>query len=224
MSKLLVQQLHDANPQHLERNIGSECNAFLDKLIDLLRANRHLAYRVCKTAGETGKVIPFGFQPRDVVGLDGKTYHCVGLSHDAVWCDGNLYDVIGSANHTEAPIFDSRGERIKGVPRWDAIPEHHWRPNNPPLRSPAVIVQPRPKVLPKGEAFAKLQALNAFYQAPEGLQRPGGLVIHDSEGRSVADMEAIAQWFYQIVVDGVPLEDVFTQIRASHEWQSKHPQ
>jgi hypothetical protein len=40
----------------------------------------------------------------------------------------------------------------------------------------------------------------------------------------VADMEAIAQWFYQIVVDGVPLEDVFTQIRASHEWQSKHPQ
>jgi hypothetical protein len=80
-----------------------------------------------------------------------------------------------------------------------------------------------PAVLPKGEAFAKLQALNAFYQAPEGLQRPGGLVRHDSEGRSVADMEAIAQWFYQLVIEGVSLEDVFTQIRNSHEWKSKHP-
>jgi hypothetical protein len=79
-----------------------------------------------------------------------------------------------------------------------------------------------PKILPKGEAFARLQALNAFYQAPEGLQRPGGLVLSDRDGRSVADMEAVAQWFYQLVVEGIPLEDVFTQIRASHEWRSKH--
>lgn len=222
MSKLLVEQLHDANPQHLERNIGSECNAFLDKLIDLLRAHRHLAYRVCKTAGETGKVIPLGFQPRDVIGLDGKTYRCVGVSHDAIWCDGNLFDVIGAANHTEQPIFDSAGKQIKGRPVWDAIPEHHWRASNPPLKGEPVVINPPRKILPKGEAFAALQALNAFYQAPEGLQRPGGLVTPDSEGRSVADMQAIAQWFYQLVVEGVPLEDVFTQIRASHEWQEKH--
>lgn len=85
---------------------------------------------------------------------------------------------------------------------------------------------PRPNVgtiLPKGEAFAALKALNAFYQAPEGLQRPGGLVIPDQEGRSVADMEAIAQWFYQLVIEGIPLEAVFSQIRNSHEWKSKHP-
>jgi hypothetical protein len=86
----------------------------------------------------------------------------------------------------------------------------------------AAVCPPVPQVLPKGEAYAKLQALNAFYQAPEGLQRPGGLVIPDSEGRSVADMQAIAQWFYQLVVEGVSLEDVFAQIRNSHEWREKH--
>lgn len=111
-------------------------------------------------------------------------------------------------------------------------PEPMWGAFSDPVASSgawvhpmAVMLEPEPvksKILPKGEAFAKLQALNAFYQAPEGLQRPGGLIIHDSEGRSVADMEAIAQWFYQLVVEGIPLEDVFTQIRSSDEWRSKH--
>lgn len=86
-----------------------------------------------------------------------------------------------------------------------------------------VVAHPMPKVLPKGDAFARLTALNAFYQAPEGLNRPGGLVRPDAEGRSVADMEAIAQWFYQLVIEGVPLVDVFSQIRRSDEWRGKHP-
>lgn len=90
---------------------------------------------------------------------------------------------------------------------------------NPTEHGNRVVQVPQPsKTLPKGEAFALLQALNAFYAAPEGLQRPGGLVI---DGK--ADMEAIAQWFYQMVIEGVSLEDVKTQIRASHEWRSKHP-
>lgn len=80
----------------------------------------------------------------------------------------------------------------------------------------------RPPVLPKGQAFSLLVALNNFYAAPEGLQRPGGMIRHDDEGRSVVDMEAVAQWFYQMVVEGFSLEDVKTQIRASHEWRSKH--
>ena len=75
-------------------------------------------------------------------------------------------------------------------------------------------VPPRIPILPKGQAFAALKALDAFYRAPEGLQRPEGIG---------GDMEAIAQWFYQMVIEGVSIEDVFTQIRASHEWRSKHP-
>lgn len=73
---------------------------------------------------------------------------------------------------------------------------------------------PVPKILPKGEAFALLKALDAFYRAPEGLQRPEGIG---------GDMEAIAQWFYQMVIEGILLEQVFTQIRASEEWRRKHP-
>lgn len=82
---------------------------------------------------------------------------------------------------------------------------------------------PAPVILSKGEAFARLTALNAFYAAADGLQRPGGLIRFDDQGRTIADMEAIAQWFYQMVVEGVSLEDVFTQIRSSEEWRSKHP-
>lgn len=81
---------------------------------------------------------------------------------------------------------------------------------------------PATKVIPKGEAFTLLSALNAFYASPDGLQRPGGMVRPDSEGRSVADMEAIAQWFYQLVIEGVSFDDVKAQIRNSQEWKDKH--
>lgn len=82
---------------------------------------------------------------------------------------------------------------------------------------------PAPRILPKGDAFALLKALNTYYQSPEGLQRPGGMVVPDMEGRMVADLEAMAQWFYQLVIEGVSLDQVITQIRRSGEWQAKHP-
>ena len=110
-------------------------------------------------------------------------------------------------------------------PGWIVDPEARYKhsdahdPNDHGLERPAHACPPVPKFLAKGEAFAKLQALNVFYGAPEGLQRPGGL-IRDGQ----ADMEAIAQWFYQMVIEGVSLEDVFAQIRASHEWRVKHGQ
>jgi hypothetical protein len=81
----------------------------------------------------------------------------------------------------------------------------------------------QPNVLPKGEALTALEALNAFYAAPDGLQRPGGLVRPDREGRMVADMEAIAQWFYQLVIERRSPADVYAQIRSSDEWKGKHP-
>lgn len=83
--------------------------------------------------------------------------------------------------------------------------------------------KPAPSLaLSKEETHALLNALNAFYAAPEGLQRPGGLVRYDAEGRTVADTEAMAQWFYQLVVERKSLDDVKAQIKQSHEWQEKH--
>jgi len=78
-------------------------------------------------------------------------------------------------------------------------------------------------VLSKPDAYAALQRLNAFYASQDGLQRPGGMVRHDDEGRTVADVEALAQWFYQMVVEGVSWADVEAQIKAHGEWRDKHP-
>jgi hypothetical protein len=223
MSLEIVREVDRRYPQLLQTNTGANCHQFTQYVIEHLRAAGHLAYLMCKTRGE-GQYIPFGFQPRTVTGLDGKPYVCTGVSHDAIWCDGNQFDTIARANDGDDPIIEN-GVRLTGIPVWNAIKPEFWRPSNPPLKEPPVSTQPAPTqgVLPKGESLMVLKALNAFYQAPEGLQRPGGLVIHDHEGRSVADMEAIAQWFYQLVIERVSLEDVFTQIRNSHEWQSKHP-
>lgn len=216
MSLHLSRQVNSENPHLLQANVGATCYAFTLKLIDKLRAEGHEAYSMCKSPGE-GQYVPPGFQLRDVIGLDGNTYRCSGVSHDAIWCDGKQFDTISSANDEEHPIFTDSGAQIVGQPVWNEIPERFWRPQNPPLKdavAPPAPPPPRIPILPKGEAFARLKALDAFYRAPEGLQRPEGIG---------GDMEAIAQWFYQMVIEGVSLEDVFTQIRASHEWQSKHP-
>lgn len=91
-------------------------------------------------------------------------------------------------------------------------------PGATPTSTPQPVPPPS-KILPKGEAFAALTALNRFYAAPEGLQRKGGLIREDN---GEVDTEGVAQWFYQIVIEGVPLDAVFTQIRNSQEWKDKH--
>ena len=234
MSLEIVREVDRKFPNLLQTNTGASCHQFTQHLIEHLRAKNHLAYLMCKTRGE-GQYTPFGWQPREVTGLDGKTYICTGVSHDAIWCDGNQFDTIARANDSDDPIFNDDGSRMTGLPVWNAIPPEFWRPQNPPLKQAPVTNQPipnpgtnipnpgTPRILSKGEAYAALQALNAFYMAPEGLQRPGGMVRPDNSGRMVADVEAMGQWHYQLVVEGVSLEDVFTQIRGSAEWKSKHP-
>lgn len=227
MSLEIVRHVHAQHPELLAENLGRTCHQFTLHVIDQLRAADHFAFLMCKTRGE-GQYIPLGFQPRDVIGLDGKTYRCTGVSHDAIWCDGKQFDTIIAANESDHPLIVD-GKRVHASPTWHEIPERYWRPQNPPLRQSNTTIptpgtnEPTLGVMPKGEAFAALQALNAFYAAPEGLQRPGGLTLPDRDGRMVADMEAIAQWFYQIVIERVPLDAVFTQIRNSEEYKSKHP-
>lgn len=161
------------------------------------------------------------------VGLNGKRGDPKNLSMDAL----NVLDPDDGPGHTPNGVKCWVVDVIQGAggptpkPIWNAFTDPvastgAWVTPGPAITPPE---PPRSKMLPKGEAFAALKALNAFYQAPEGLQRPGGLVLPDGEGRSVADMEAIAQWFYQLVIEGIPLEAVFAQIRNSQEWREKHP-
>lgn len=135
MSLTIARRVHDKYPHLLQRNTGADCHQFTQHLIEELRAANHIAFLMCKTAGE-GQYIPFGFLPREVKGFDGKTYICTGVSHDAIWCDGRQFDTIGNANDGPDPF------PTPGVPVWNPIPEQFWRPNNPPLKSDPVVVQP----------------------------------------------------------------------------------
>lgn len=242
MSQQIVEQVSREHPELLQQNTGSACYQHTVFLIQRFRALGHSAHLICKTQGE-GQYTPPGFVPFDTVGFDGKGYRITGVSHDAIYLDGLQYDTLGSANEHERPIYripgsidvsfdPATGPQIRAFPVWNPIPKAVWRAWNPPLlvdgipSAPPPAPQPepsRPPVMSKGEAYAELQALNAFYAAPEGLQRPGGMVRFDDQGRPVADVEALAQWFHQLAIERVPRNVVYAQIRNSDEWKSKHP-
>ena len=147
MSLELVRQVNAQHPRLLQTNLGSTCHEFTVKLIALLRSRGHKAYHVCKTAGE-GQYVPPGFRPRIVKGLDDKDYTVTGISHDAIWVDGQQFDTIAQANDGEEPLFytdgSRAGQRMEGVPVWNAIPSRHWRANNPPLKEDLVDPNPKP--------------------------------------------------------------------------------
>lgn len=136
MSLELVRQVNAQHPHLLQTNLGATCHEFTVKLIALLRSRGHKAYHVCKTGGES-QYVPPGFQPRIVKGLDNKDYTVTGVSHDAIWVDGQQFDTIAQANDGDEPIFytdgSRRGQRMEAIPVWHAIASQHWRARNPPL-------------------------------------------------------------------------------------------
>jgi hypothetical protein len=68
--------------------------------------------------------------------------------------------------------------------------------------------------------LAEFGHVNTFYAAPEGLKRPGGMVI-DTAVPVQADIEAMGQWGYQLA-KGATVGEILSQIRASEEWKQKH--
>jgi hypothetical protein len=98
---------------------------------------------------------------------------------------------------------------------WHNPTEHAAAAQAPP---PAAKIKPREQFY-----FENLQ-LNAFYASQAGLQRPGGMVKHDQEGRAVADVEAMGAWAYDLML-GATVQDCIKAIRQipGGEWQQKHP-
>lgn len=78
----------------------------------------------------------------------------------------------------------------------------------------------------RGEFLSFLNWLDAFYRAPEGLQRPTGLLIN-----AHPDFEGIAAWGFDVYLNarqlGASVEiaqaDVIRAIQQTDEWRSKHP-
>jgi hypothetical protein len=132
MSLEIVRQVNAQHPELLQQNINSTCYQFVVYVVEALTAAGHRAYLMCKSPGE-GQYTPPGFVPRDVVGLDGKTYPCSGVSHDAIWCDDQQYDTIARGNDSPNPIYNEDGSQMTGEPAWNEVPSEYWRPNNPPL-------------------------------------------------------------------------------------------
>ena len=75
--------------------------------------------------------------------------------------------------------------------------------------------------MPDQASFSRdFRSVNEFYGSPEGLQRPGGMVI-DRDGIPTCDVEAMQQWGWQLS-QGTPLSSILQQIRQSDEWRTKH--
>jgi hypothetical protein len=83
-------------------------------------------------------------------------------------------------------------------------------------------------VVDRGEFYNMLLQLDAFYRAPDGLQRPEGLAFADPIR---ADLEGVTAWGFDVYLNrrenGATPEqawhEVERQIRQSDEWKSKHP-
>lgn len=170
-------------------------------------------------------VTPPGFVSFDVALLrpDGQqqVVHIGGVGMDAAWHLPTMRQVKVIANSTA----NEPGPHEHGPARLTpyVIEPQYYRWHNPPVPQfgagkpmprPVPVPGPVAGVLPKPEAFAFLKALDAFYRAPDGLQRADGLC---------PDVEGVAQWFYQGVIEGKSIEDVKAQIRQSDEWRAKHP-
>jgi len=149
----IVRKVSEEHPELLPTNLGHTCYRHTVLLVEKLRHLGYDAHLMCKSPGE-GQYVPPEFAQRTVTGLDGKEYPCSGVSHDAIWCDGKQYDTIGSANEHDRPIYRRRGEpnwsfspddgpQIIASPAWEAVPDHLWRNNNPPLTDD-VVVLPHP--------------------------------------------------------------------------------
>ena len=80
--------------------------------------------------------------------------------------------------------------------------------------------------LTASEMSDTLQWLDRFYAAPEGLQRPTGIIVNGK-----VDFESIANWLFRNYLQArshgaspeEARESVAKQIRESDEWRQKHP-
>jgi hypothetical protein len=203
------------NPTWLQENVVSKVFKYLTAVKDALKDENYDVAYVGKTASESGYT-PQGFQPQTING-----HRIVKVSHDALWVNGKQYDFAASGNDSEQPIFDSNGAPVRATAVANAIPQEYWRKENPPVYDltvgePEKPQAPMPKLKDRETFYKELKEVNAFYAAPEGLRRSGGMVINDQ-----ADVEALGAWGYNLML-GKTVEECKAEIRNSFEWKAKH--
>jgi len=164
------------------------------------------------------------------VACNGKRGNPNDLSDDALNC---LCDESESAGRTPdgkpCVVIDVIGGAggPNPTPTWAVFttsPEANgaWvKPGAAPI-PPTPPTPPQPVLKPREQFYAELGQVNDYYAKPEGLQRPGGMVKHDTQGRVIADVEALGSWGYDLML-GATVAECIKKIRHSDEWKQKHP-
>ena len=138
----------------------------------------------------------------------------------------NVADMINGAGAKDASIGGAVKERrpnnrwVKPQKMTDEQMKYLVAGTAPPPPQPAPVVPGRE------EALDELKWLDAYYAAPEGLQRPNGLSLNGKP-----DFEGVAAWYLDVYqqarIKGKSRADAraayVKDIRHSAEWQAKHP-
>lgn len=135
-----------------------------------------------------------------------------------------IFDLVrnGGAS-TASPIFESHGYATSPV---DLIDAPAYDAGGVPAPTPPPAPTPTPGAISREEFYRRLGEVDAFYSAPEGLQRTGGMVIvREINGvmTLAADVEALGAWGFDLL-HGATVEECKARIRAipGGEWQQKH--
>jgi hypothetical protein len=221
---LASRQADQEVPSRLQTNRNVDCFEHTTRVLAILTGQGLQAAYVGKTSGEGQFHPPTGF-PRQV-----GNYTITGVSHDAIWCEGHQFDLVGGGNDGPEPLG------AVASPTANEIPAQYHRPNNPavpfPLSggAPPVLVPPSTRVDVPGRAelMDEGQWLERFYKAPEGLQRTEGLYKPTEQ---LVDWEGIAAWLLDVYLAQRLAGKSRTDARAAYvaaiqdsgEWKRKHP-
>lgn len=174
-----VQQIAGAFPHLLSTNTYASCCEFTQRV--LMACGDPAWGHVSKTQGE-GQFTPSGFQPRDVLGVDGTVYRITGVSHDAIFHKptNQIVDLLGNGSANSDPDPTIHGPAFV---QWALIPQHLNRPNNPWMptivlggSSTPVPVPPPMSVVYPGDVFFTEHVgipLHADYSAAGQLLNAG---------------------------------------------------
>lgn len=164
------------------------------------------------SAINTYYVAPTGLNRSNGLSINGRP-DFLGL---AAW----FFDIYMNTRYAGYAEIEARYNVMANITQ-----SEEWRSKNP-ARTPALPFN-IPNRLPfdRGELLGVMERLDAFYSAPEGLQRPQGLSLGGQP-----DFLGIAAWVVEIYLGArmggaspeAAWQRVVSEIQATDEWRRKH--
>jgi hypothetical protein len=161
---------------------------------------------------DTYYIAPAGLNRTNGLSINGRP-DFLGI---AAW----FFDIYINSRYAGMQPVEARYNVMANITQTD-----EWRGKHPGWTAAAPVGTGNRLPFDRAELLAVMQALDNFYRAPEGLQRPQGLSLNGSP-----DFQGIATWIVDIYMTarmvGFTPVDSFTlvvyQIMQTDEWRSKH--